>query len=277
MLFVYRDRATVEYQPVQKRAGVFGVVNPDYEQIWDSAEFRFYKRVSRNTRNGIAYSANVPSSYGAPATARFSDDTPVKFFKDLQLWVHALCSENSGQSEADNKKDFASMFRDNAFMSNFAGTWTRADYVNENGLPPEIQLQPMSTGGNLLKVIGETTFRQLPHYIVEAINPNVEFRRYHPSTHPWLFFRPTISVREWIPNGKGDWLEKREYFNEPFDDYGENAVLPVFGFRYDVRSSTKYTNIILKSRVRVLGATEPVPNPYRLRFGRMKPNPYAGF
>lgn len=276
MLIALKDKVAL-YTKAPERQGVFGIIKPDFEQVWDSNEFRYYRRVSRNTRNGVAYSETVKSSYGAPATARFADDTPVKFFKELQFWVHGLCSERSGQSEEDNKKDFRSMWRDNAFMSNFAGTNTRADYVNDNGLPPEIQIQPMSTGGNLLRIVGETTHRQVPCYVFEAINPNVEFRGYHPIAHKWLFFYPTISVRQWIKDNKGGWLEKREYFNEPFDDYGENAVIPVFGFRYDLRSSTKYTNIIEKTRVRLLAPTEPVPNPYLLRDGRKKENPFKGF
>jgi len=264
----------VEYK--LSRAGTFCVVNPDYDQLWDADEFpkRNY-HVSRPTRNGTPYSDNVPSSKGLPATARFVDDTPVKFFKDLQFWVHGLCSENSQQSESMNKRDFQSMWRDNAWMSNFAGTWTRADYINNNGMPPEIQIQPMVCGGSLLKIVGESTVRQTPCWIVEAINPNVLFRGYHPDDQPHLFFRPVLSVREWIKDAKGNITQKNEYYAEPFDDYGENSVVPVFGFRYDLRSSTKYTNVIEKYRVRLLGDS-PVPNPFIMRYGRKKANPYEG-
>ena len=275
MIASFRD-VSVKYTAA--RVGKYCVVNPDYDQLWSAEEFpkRNY-RVSRPSRNGIAYSDTVSSSKGLPATARFVDDTPVKFFRDLQYWVHGLCSENSQQSEAMNKNDFQSMWRDNAWMSNFAGTWTRADYINDNGMPPEIQIQPMVCGGSLLKIVGEATVRQTPCWVIEAINPNATYRQYHPDTHQWLFFRPIISVRNWIKDAKGNIIRKDEFYAEPFDDYGENSVVPVFGFRYDVRSSTGYTNVIEKYRVRVLGYNEPVPNPYVMRFGRTKANPYAGF
>jgi len=256
------------------QSGDFCVVNPDYDQLWSAIDFpkRNY-HVSRPTRNGTAYSDGVPSSKGLPATARFVDDTPVKFFRDLQLWVHGLCSENSQQSEELNKKDFQSMWRDNAWMSNFAGTWTRADYINNNGMPPEIQIQPMVCGGSLLKIVGEEKVKQTPCWIVEAINPNVSYRQYHPGTHKHLFFFPALSIREWIKDSKGNITRKDEFYSEPFDDYGENSVVPVFGFRYDARSSTGYTNVIEKYRVRVLD-NSPAPNPWIMRYGRTKANPY---
>jgi hypothetical protein len=273
MIATFADNKQVGYR--LSRDGMYCVVNPDYDQRW-GVEFVKNWRVSRPTRNGTPYSDNVPSSKGLPATARFVDDTPVKFFRDLQFWVHGLCSENAQQSEALNKKDFASMWRDNAWMSNFAGTWTRADYINNNGKPPEIQLQPMACGGSLLKIVGESTVRQTPCWVVEAINPNFSYRGYHPDTHKHLFFRPILSVREWLKDLKGNVTQKNEFYAEPFDDYGENSVVPVFGFRYDVRSSTKYTNVIEKYRVKLLGDS-PVPNPFIMRYGRKKANPYEGF
>ena len=257
-----------------KKGGVYHIVKLDYEQEWSNLEFKNYKNSSRPTRNNVPYSDTLPSSMGLPATARFMDDTPVKFFKELQFYVHGLCSENSQQSETLNKKDFQSMWRDNAWMSNFAGTRTRADYINGNGLPPEIQLQPMACGGSLLKVVGEATIRQVPCWLVEAINPNINFKSYHPNSHPHLFFRPTISVRKWIKDVKGNVVEKQEWYSQPFHDYGENSVVPVFGFRYDIRSSTKYVNVIQKFRTKEISGQ--VPSPFIMRFGRKKVNPYEG-
>ena len=74
-----------------------------------------------------------------------------------------------------------------------------------------------------------------------------------------------------------DVIEKREWFNEPFDDYGENTVVPIYGFREDKRSSTGWCNVIEKYRVKLLPSESPVPNPFTLRNGRTKENPYAGF
>lgn len=255
--------------------GTYCVVNPDYEQVWSSEDFKNYKRVSRPTRNGTPY--NVSSGQGLPATARFVEDTPVRFARDLQFYVHGLCSRGTGISEQEKKNSFRSLWRDNAWMSNFAGTMTRADYINENGLPPYIQIQPMATGGALLKIVGETRVKRTDCWLIEAINPDVEFESYDPDLQPWLFFRPTLSIREWIFDKKNNPIEKREWFNEPFPQYGEASVVPVFGFLKDTRLSTGWMNVIEKYRVRVLSENEPVPNPFRLRYGRTKINPYEGF
>ena len=71
-------------------------------------------------------------------------------------------------------------------------------------------------------------------------------------------------------------IRKEEWYNEPFSQYAENAVVPVFGFVSDARSVTGWANVIEKYRVRILGTTEAVPNPFIIR-GRVKPNPYEGF
>ena len=254
------------------RVGTYCIVNPDYQQKWTG--FKVNELASRPTRNGIAY--NAVSGQGLPATARFVDDTPVKFVRDLQYWVHGLCSENASISDAEKKAAFRSLWRDNAWMSNFAGTWSRADYINNNGLPPEIQIQPMATGGALLRVVGETRVKQTDCLLIEAINPTKAYNPYHPRTHPWLFFRPTLSVRQWIFDNKNNVIRKEEWYNEPFSQYAENAVVPVFGFVSDARSVTGWANVIEKYRVRILGTTEAVPNPFIIR-GRVKPNPYEGF
>lgn len=251
--------------------GLFCIVNPDYEQVWDNVEFEYYKNVSRPTRNGIAYGA--VSGIGLPATARFVDDTPVKFVKELQFWVHDICSRNAAISEQEKRNSFRSLWRDNAWMSNFAGSITRADYINNNGMPPEIQLQPMATGGALLKITGETYIRGRACYLIEAINP-LYFTGYDPDTTPWLFFRPTLSVRRWIFDDKNNVIKKEEHYNEPFPQYAEESIVPVFGFIKNSASGTGYANAIEKSRVRVLQKNEFIPNPFIIR-DRVKKNPYS--
>lgn len=262
------------------RTGKYLIVNPDYEQVWEDGR----TRISRNTKNGVAYGA--VSGQAVPATARFSDDRFVSFTCDLQEWIHKLCSERAPHlTEARRKADFASCFRDNVWMSNFAGTKTRQDCINKTniglGFP---QLQPMATGGDLLKYVSENS----KDYLIEAINP-FDYKQYHPTTHKWLFFEPKLSARYWTENQKklvgekeynndghpDKTTPKQEWYQEPMHFYGENSIMAIWGFIPDVRSSTGWVNRIPKMRCRFLGENEPVPNPYKMRFGRSRRNPYV--
>lgn len=282
----YSGLGTAEYKKrkaYQRPAGNFLIVNPDYNQVWEDGR----TRLSRNTRNGVSYGA--VSGLAVPATARFSDDRFVVFTCDLQEWIHGLCSERAPNiSEDRRKKDFASCFRDNVWMSNFAGTWTRQDCINGNniglGFP---QLQPMATGGDLLKYVSETS----KDYFIEAINPLDDYKQYHPGTHKWLFFEPKLSARYWTENQKklvgteaynndghiDKTTPRQEWYQEPMHFYGENTIMAVWGFIPDTRSSTGWVNRVPKMRCRFLGDNESVPNPYIMRFGRSKKNPYEGF
>ena len=267
------------------RDGTFAIVNPDFNQIWkmtnEAGEPVVLKNLDRNSRNeilmgkkqGAGYDA--PSGQAVPATARFLDDSPVAFTQDLQTWFHYVL--NGGKAvESQAKRDFAQCFRDNAWCTNNAGSWSRKDYINNNAMPPFIQIQPMATGGALLKIVAETSHKRQPAYLVEAINPLDGYAKYSPSSHRWLFYRPTISARVRIStSGK---VTYQCWYQEPVNSwYGEKMEFPVFGFIKDTRSSTGWANLIEADRVRILSSTDRVPTPYILRSGRILPNPYAEF
>ena len=141
--------------------------------------------------------------------------------------------------------------------------------------------------GGLLKYVGETS----KDYLFEAINPLSSFMPYNPSTHKWLFFVPTLSARYWTYNEKilvgteaynndnhpDKTTPRQEWYQEPMHFYSENMVMLVWGFIQDNRSSTGWVNRIPKMRCRFLGDSESVPNPFIMRFGRKKENPYEGF
>ena len=268
------------------RNGTFGVVNPDYNQVWnlkdDTGKDVTLTKLDRNSRNELLHGKKQGSGYDAPAgqsvpaTARFLSDEFVRFEPELQLWFHYTL--NAGKtSDAQAKKDFGQCFRDNAWITNNAGSWTREDVINNNHKPPFIQIQPMATGGALLKIVAETSYKGYPAYLIEAINPHVEYRAYSPETHRWLFFRPTNSarVRETTTLGK---IIYKCWYQEPISSwYGTKMEMPIFGFIKDNRSSTGYCNLIEANRVRILGDKENVPNPYLMRDGRILQNPYDGF
>jgi len=255
------------------RKETFCVVNPDYEQVWGE-DFDFITKVSRPTRNKAPY--NIPGGPALPATARFIDDTPVTFTCPLQAWIHALCCERiPNTSEMDKKNFFNSLWRGNAFMTNYAGTDSRKNCINgDNPLEDYPQIQPMVTGGALLRVAGEVVKDNGEYWLVEAINPEEEFEAYHPGTHAWLFFEPTLSARKPIVDKKKGLIGYEEWYQEPFHHYEEKTVIPVLGFIEDKRSSTGWCNLIEKQRVRVLKHDEFVPSPYILRDGRVLDNPY---
>lgn len=278
-----------QVSPPPSIGGIFGVVNPDYEQRWreeDVKDPRNIYHVSRPTRNGTAYWAKSktgdPIGFGAPATARFlyhptfEGSEYTDFTDDFQTFIHELSSANSGQSEAENKKSFASLFRDNVMMTDYAGTWTRYDHINKNGMPRYIAIKAMVNGGSLVKIIGEMKFGGTDHWLVEGMT-NKNFSQYHPTTHKWLFFRPVISIRQWHFDAKGNVLKKEEHYAEPFPQYNMNSILPILGMKRDDRSSTGWASAIPKFRVRVLKSGESVPNPFIMRYGRVRPNPYQGF
>jgi hypothetical protein len=267
---------------LSRPSGKYLYVNPDYEQVWTYDDGSTITKVSRNTRNGIAYGA--VSGKAVPATARFIDDRTVNFTCDLQYWLHDLgCERIPNRTEAEKKAWFRSCYRDNVWATNFAGTVTRQDCINNTnvgaGFP---QIQPMATGGTVLRYVGETRITGTDCYLIEAINP-LNYRSYHPSTHRWLFFEPTLSARYWVEYEPGNdghpdrTTKKQEWYQEPMHFYAENTVMAVFGFIPDSRSSTGWVNAVPKVRCRFLGENEAVPNPFIMRFGRKRARPYQGF
>jgi hypothetical protein len=190
MSFIFTTAGGQQYRAdplprLSRPAGMkFGVVLPDYETVWVERDvygvLRTLKKLDRNSRNEILNGQkqgsgyNAPSGEAVPATARFSDDRPVEMPCDLQWWLFDM-NKSKAPSLARAKADWASCFRDNVWMSNNSGTWSRHDCINENGLPDFLQVQPMMTGGAVFRYIGETA----KDYLVEAINPKVnDFTHY---------------------------------------------------------------------------------------------------
>lgn len=264
------------------------VVNPDFYQRWGAEYAPNDYHVSRPTRRGTAYFA--VSGQAVPATATFLNDRNVDFTCELQYWLHQLSCENSGLSPDSEqaKTSFASMYRDNAWITNYAGTWTREDCINKRnigaGWP---QIQPMGCGGTLLLINGEIRKFGEDAWLVDAINPEFEYKKYHPSTHKGLFYTATQSKRVWfnkdgirlekVPdNGDKNPVRKDEFYQEPLWFYAEKSIMAIFGFIQNSKSSTGWSAAIQKWRTNVLQSGEAVPNPYIMADGRLLPNPYKG-
>lgn len=270
---------------LKRPPGTYVLIKNDYDQVWP--DHGNITKVSRNTRNGVAYGA--PSGTAVPATARFVDDRFVVFDCALQHWLHNMCSKRApGWTDEQLKATFASCYRDNVWMSNKAGTWTREDCINGTNIGTGYpQLQPMATGGSVLKVVRLGRFKNEDVFYIEAINPEVEYLIYAPETHPWLFFFPSLSARWWREredltseknkNHLDKTTPRQEWYQEPMHFYDEGTVIPVFGFIPDSASRTGWVNVVQANRCKYLGMEESVPNPWIMRFGRSKPNPYEGF
>ena len=145
-------------------------------------------------------------------------------------------------SEADAKKSWRSLLsgaadgnnRTARAFSNFTGSNTNADYINRANLQADpIKIDFILCGGARLKKIerdNRKTIASIDCLKVAAIDPLSDFTKYHPSTHPHLFFYPTVSVR--IP-----YLDKNgaitgkfiEYVSEPFPQFDNLSVIPIWG------------------------------------------------
>jgi len=175
----YKD-VDVKYRQSQN----FAVVNPDFQQHWLS-DHNYQYKVSRPTRNKVPY--HTDSGRSLPAVCRFTDDRFVLADCDFQKWLFDMNYERSKLSLVEAKLSWRNLFRGNRFITNYTGSDTRRDCINGTNLNADwIQLQPMITGGVVLKYVAENT----KVLFVEAINPYVNYKIYNPITHKWLFFTP---------------------------------------------------------------------------------------
>lgn len=262
----------------------FGVVLPDYETAWneklpDGSPITITS-VDRNTLNEIRNGKTIGSNWGRPAgdalpaTARFTDDTPVLATCELQ-WSMYRANAYKAKDEATAKANFKSLFSDDRFATNRSGTGTYGDCINTpNADPkPEFQIQPLLCGGALFRIVDEG----VDFWLVEAINPLVSFESFYLECE-WLSYVPTTSARNKIVDDKNNLIRWEMFYQEPFFQFGENFRMPVFGFIKNNKATvTGYCNILPKFRGRRLGDFEPVPHPYIMRDGRKPPHPYKDF
>jgi hypothetical protein len=238
------------------RDGIFGVVKLDYDQLWPETGM---VNVSRRTRDNAPRieDGNIPHREGLPATARFMVDKVVIMTPDIQLWMHKLCWDRCPSlSEKEAKNSWRSIMTGYRFITNYAGSGTHADYVNGTNLESDpMQLQPMATGGAIVKITGNKYLQGVDCFEFEAIDSLGNYRSYNPDSYPYLFFQPTSSVREEILKN-GRWLGKwRENLSLPFPQYREQSVIPIFA----VGTNRAY---LPKWRIRILGSNEAFPSPF---------------
>lgn len=242
--------------------------------------------VSRLTETGN----NNLNTRGAPDTVRLpiqvGKPNLIWLTEPIQLWMFQLMRERVPSMSLDEaKKSWRSLLMGNSGDGNnraqrcfcdFSGSTTNADYINRAQLDKEpIGLNHILTGGTVLKIIGEDNRKNIKTddcWIVEAIDPLGDFKQYHPSTHPHLFFFPTISSRLPYLDSKGKPTGKFiEYISDPFPQFDDKSVMPVFGqrganFTYVPKSRMKVLTGARKSPFRHSTEpgypTHPYPDPY---------------
>lgn len=272
------------------RVGTYCIVNNDYDQLWGDEYIPYNYHVSRNTRNRDGYF--ITSGRAVPATASFINDENVLFTCGLQYWIHEMNCHRVGVSQTSSQAIdwFKNMWRKDAFMTNYAG-FEDDNNPRENCLTGENfgkgfpVIQPMACGGTLLRVNGEGRKAGEDVWLVDAINPFVDYLQYNYVSHPYLFFIPTQSKRVWynkygvrlenVPDG-GDKnpTKKEEYYQEPLWFYGETPTAPIFGYIPNSRSTTGWSAAIQKWRVRIIPPSDSIPNPFIMADGRVLTNPY---
>jgi len=233
------------------------IVNLDYDQLWEGGVTRV-SRPSRNPNVGI-------SVRGLPATARFlvpaGEKDTIRLHRDLQLWMHKLSSDRIPSTpESEKKSSWRSLMSGKGqqarFFTDFAGSETHADYVNGTNLDKEdMKGKPLVTGGAFLEKIGDDRIGGSDCHVVEAIDPTSDFRKFTPATHPHLFFYPSISARVVMRDSKNNVIGILEYISEPFPQYKNKTVMPVFG------GEGKSYAFIPKNRTRLFTGKE-IPSPF---------------
>ena len=199
--------------------------------------------VSRPTQNG---NANTRTK-GNPDTVRLPVETGkpnlITLEQDMQLWMHELCwSRTPSMKKEDAQLSWKSLMsgasegntRSARAFSNFTGSGTNRDYVNDANRNAEpIKIDFVLCGGAFVEILGEDNRQAIKSQdclVVKAIDPAKDFREYHFKTHATLFFYPTNSVRIPYLDKKGQPTGKYiEYVSQPFPQYNDKSVMPIFG------------------------------------------------
>jgi hypothetical protein len=144
-----------------------------------------------------------------------------------------------GFSEEFWKKQWAAYTADNAFITDYKGSLTHADYINRTNLDqPPMEIKCLVCGGNVLKgrVSGQYLY---PEYINAFEKPPVGITY---QSHPWLIHHATNI--------------KYPYVN-PFTSFGgRNTGIPVY---YPLIANPLHE---VRYPLAWLRKVEVIPNPY---------------
>ncbi len=200
------------------------------------------------------------SALGLPDTCKLQDSTYVELTEELQWYWFDLLKQNAPSyfTDDDLKLAWRKLTRDDQAFTNFAGSDTRADYINGTNLDKEpMGYEPIITGGNVVwltdlnlrDIKGELYYKL---YCIDSTKPLPSINEVNNALTCWLVFSATTSKRLVDLNTK---TILREDLEEPFwwlD--GNNVPVPLLG--------NSGTNYIPKNRVRILGNDEEIPSPY---------------
>jgi len=246
---------------------IFGQFKTNYEHTGES----------RPTNNGSG-----SNKLGLPDTVKGVQENKVRDFvfltEQMQKWMHRLCWERvPSMSEAEAKLSWKSLMNGGGgtegtqmsarAFSDYKGSETNADYINMSNLDKDpIGMKSILTGGAWVEVLKYTRVNGVEVVKISAIDPLSDFEQYHPHTHPWLFFYPTISRREKILEGKDNKFNGRfvESLSIPFPQYKDKPILPIWaqpGTDYVYMPADRFVERAVPASP-FRGSNYAYPNPY---------------
>jgi hypothetical protein len=173
-------------------------------------------------------------------------------------WFFYGQNKPSGFTETYNKIQFAKYTQDDAFITDYHGSGTSADYVNETNLDKDpIKIKCLWTGGNAMTGTIDSQDPQwfLPSYLDAFAPPPVGMTR---QTHPWYIHEATI-ISNNLPGG-GVFPGGVERLVNPFVNFGGRNT--GIGVNYPFMGNRNRVARIHVSMLRKLAPNEPIPSPY---------------
>lgn len=215
---------------------------------------------------------------GLPETISLLDKNGYVLLTEYIQWAwYNWCKNRTSQAESENKKSFFSLTTSdrawtNRYGSNAKGGFPAcANYPCGTNLDKEpMRLFPLLSGGAYIKIIGGIGTNVLEF---ETMSSSEDLSKYNPLTHPYLFFKPTNSIREEIwwnkktheivyKDDDGNYPEDSiwtgkyiENMVTPFPQFDENSIIPI------IAREEKY-NRIEAWKVKILPKGSPIPSPF---------------
>lgn len=243
-------------------------VNPSTEGYYCALHYRgvrfanWYKKVEHPTGERPPlyfilpdYEINFPRSPRNAPQVHYLDH----YTKLTKEWQFAWWGWNrpAGYSDAETKRQFKKYTANNAFITDYKGSDTHADYVNKSNLDrPPMEIKALFCGMNVVTGADDGEWLY-PEYMDAFRDPYKEYNgvRYADFTsesHPWFIHQANVIGND-IPNTNTRRVN-------PFVNFdGRNTGIPVyFPFMGNKQKFTRYP----LAWVRKLGADEPIPSPY---------------
>lgn len=169
-------------------------------------------------------------------------------------WFWYGQNKPSGFGESEWKRQFGKYTADDAFITDYHGSTTSADYVNGTNLDKDpMKIKLLYTGGNVmtgrLATFPDGEFL-IPSYLNAFAPPPVGMTRL---THPWYIHEAT-NISNFLPGST------TQRFVNPFVNFGGRNT--GIGVNYPFMGNPEKLARIPVAWLRKLAPDEPIPSPY---------------